>query len=830
MGEVYRARDPRLGREVAIKVLSASFTNRDRVARFEQEARAAGALNHPNIVVVYDVGEHEGLPYVVTELLEGETLRARLRRGPLPPRKAVDFGIQAAQGLAAAHEKGIVHRDLKPENLFLTADGRVKIFDFGLAKLAPSTLADDGQSSAPTVPGDLPATEPGTVLGTVGYMAPEQVRGRPADRRVDIFALGAVLDEMLAGQHAFAGESSADIMSAILREDPPPLRESDRLPAALAHIVQHCLEKDPEERFQSARDLVFDLRQVQWQWAPSDASSPRPALPVRRWRLWWLLPGLAVVAAAALAARHFLRSEAQTSFVPLTFSRGTVLSARFSPDGKSVFHSAAWEGRESEVFESRPGSPESRALGAPGARLLAVSSQGELALCLRSRYAGGHRFVGTLARIPAAGGAPREVLDEVEAADWSPDGGELAIVRSSGAGGRSRLEYPIGTLLHETDGAIRDPRVSPDGSQVAFFDDPDGLRSSGVVTVVDRSGRRRALTPSWGNAHGLAWSAGGSEIWFAAGGSGENRAILSVSLSGRVRVVTRVPGSLTLHDAYTGGQVLLSLEDERHGIRALAPGRAEETELSLFDESAVADLSADGRRLLFGDRKGVYLRTTDGGPAIRLGDGFADALSPDGAWALTTAPADDKLVLLPTGAGSPRVLSHQAITSYAGASWLPDGKRILFNAREPGRGLRAFLRGIDDQAPPRPATPEGAWVLAVSPDGTLLAAVSAGQPISLYALGSGEARPVAGSQPGDRPAGWTADAQALWVFRRGAAPAPVYRLDLATGRRQLFRSLVPSDAAGVLSVNAYRSTADGSSYAYGYWRMRSRLYLVEGLR
>ncbi|HLN93764.1 MAG TPA: serine/threonine-protein kinase, partial [Thermoanaerobaculia bacterium] len=257
MGEVYRAKDPRLGREVAVKVLPASFSkDPDRLRRFEHEARAAGVLNHPNITAVYDIGSVEGSPYVVSELLEGETLRSRLDAGPLAPRKALDYAIQIARGLAAAHEKGIVHRDLKPENLFVTKDGRVKILDFGLAKLIRSEEGVD-LTELPTA---TVGTEPGIVMGTLGYMSPEQVRGKPTDHRSDIFAFGAILWEMLSGRRAFHADTPADTMTAILTKEPPDLSASGRdVPPGLERIVRHCLEKNVDERFHSAHDLAFDL-------------------------------------------------------------------------------------------------------------------------------------------------------------------------------------------------------------------------------------------------------------------------------------------------------------------------------------------------------------------------------------------------------------------------------------------------------------------------------------------------------------------------------------------------------------------------------------------
>src|SRR5882724_10216486 len=257
MGEVYRARDTRLDREVAIKILPANYaTDADRLKRFEQEARATSALNHPNILTVYDIGTHEGSPYIVAELLAGAELRDQLNDGVLSERKAIDYAQQIAQGLAAAHERGITHRDLKPENLFVTTDGRVKILDFGLAKLRPQ--GDEPVSSEVATAKQI--TDPGTVMGTVGYMSPEQVRGQPVDHRSDIFSFGAILYEMLSGQRAFRRETMAETMTAILKEEPPELTTlNSRVSAQLERVVSHCLEKRPEERFQSARDLGFAL-------------------------------------------------------------------------------------------------------------------------------------------------------------------------------------------------------------------------------------------------------------------------------------------------------------------------------------------------------------------------------------------------------------------------------------------------------------------------------------------------------------------------------------------------------------------------------------------
>ena len=387
MGEVYRARDPKLGREVAIKVLPAAFSaDKERLSRFEQEAQAAGALNHPNILTVYDVDTHDGSPYVVSELLEGETLRERLgahaSNVPLPQRKAIDYALQIAHGLSAAHEKGIVHRDLKPENLFITKDGRVKILDFGLAKLL-RPRSGDVDTEAATMHAH---TDPGVVLGTVGYMSPEQVRGQRVDHRSDIFSFGTVFYEMLSGRRAFHGQSAVETMSAILKEDPPELtKDNAAISPALEQGVRHCLEKNPEERFQSARDLAFAINSLSG--LSSGASVTRAAgvtLPSRRWRLQLIVFPLVIL--AALAGGLFLGKPVWKISPPalhqITFRSGTIFTARFAPDGQTIVYGAAWEGKPSEVFSARTDSPELRPLGAADASLLSISANGEMALLL----------------------------------------------------------------------------------------------------------------------------------------------------------------------------------------------------------------------------------------------------------------------------------------------------------------------------------------------------------------------------------------------------------------------------------------------------------------
>ena len=491
MGEVYRAHDTRLRRDVAIKVLPAVYSaDPDRLRRFEQEARAAAALNHPNILAVHDIGTEAGAPYIISELLQGQTLRDAIGHGPLAPRKAVTYAIEIANGLAAAHEKGIVHRDLKPENVFVTDEGRVKILDFGLAKLRQPPAA--GIDPAGTAPG---ATQ-SQVIGTAGYMSPEQVRGQAADARSDLFSFGAMLYEMVCGERAFKGEHTIETLSAILQHDPPDLTASHAAVApALAHIVQHCLEKDRDQRFQSARDLAFALGKLSQSSVAGSAAIPvLPPSRARRWLLTAAAAALLTLCAVAgyLAGRH-ADLPPQPSFRQLTFRRGYIAAARFAPDGQTVVSNASWDGKPAELLSTRLDTAESSTLPLSGAELLSVSRTGDLAVLVKERI---------LAHVPLGGGGTREILDHVVDADWAPDG-TLAAVRIDQA--RTWLEYPVGTSLYEQKmTAILNVRVSPGGDLVALLEremlaaEPGGSPSS-IARAVSKAARRSGgtSTPVW---------------------------------------------------------------------------------------------------------------------------------------------------------------------------------------------------------------------------------------------------------------------------------------------------------------------------------------------
>ena len=839
MGEVYRARDERLKRDVAVKVLPALFSaDADRLRRFEQEAQAAGGLNHPNITAVYDLGSHEGAPYIVTELLEGETLRARLLAGSLPVRKAIDYAVQIARGLAAAHEKGIVHRDLKPENLFLTKDGRVKILDFGLAKLKPET-GDDGKTDMKTVSG---GTEPGVVLGTMGYMSPEQVRGKPADRRSDLFGFGTILYEMLSGQRAFRGDTAADTITAILTKEPSDLSQTNReIHPGIDRIVRHCLEKNPEERFESARDVAFDLESLSGLSAPTGTGAvAAPFAEAKRRRVWPLVAGAVLATAVAVGLPAYLAGrkagdQPPPSFRQLTFRRGEIQSAQFAPDGTTVVYSAAWDGSPVEIFVGRLESPDSRPFGLAGAEVLAISRLGEAAVSLNRHNVGGFRRSGTLARVSIAGGAPRDVLEDVEWADWAPDGKDLAVVRAEH--GEIRLEYPIGKVLSKTSGWIGNPRVSPAGDRVAFVDHPSATDDGGSIAVVDRTGRKTTLSKPFASVQGLAWRPDGTEVWFT-GADVSLRAVYSASLSGNVRLRSRVAGNLTLRDISAGGRLLVTRDTPRQEMRGLAPGEPRERDLTWLDYSLPTAISADGRTVLFteggeggGPGYSVYIRTTDGSPAVRLGEGFGQALSPDKKWAIAIQrPATDpQLVAYPTGAGEARVFSKEGLAVW-NACWFPDGKRLLFTANEQGRGPRLYERDFSG-GKPRALTPEGYRGLrgVVSPDGAWAMVTGPDRKTYLYPLAGGEPTVVPGVDVNEVVADFASDSRSVYVYRRGEIPTHVSRLDLTTGSRQPWRSLAPADAGGVSDLNPLPARS-GDSYVYNYNRTLSDLYLVEGVK
>jgi Tol biopolymer transport system component len=836
MGEVYRATDTRLGREVAIKVLPASAaSDPERRKRFEQEARSASALNHPNILTVYDVGEIEGTSYLAMELVEGKTLRELLASAePIPMKRLLDIATQTADGLARAHASGIVHRDLKPENLMVSRDGFVKILDFGLAKLTEPISQD--ASGLPTV---LPsATEPGTVMGTAGYMSPEQASGQPVDYRSDQFTLGAILYEMATGKRAFQRKTGAETLVAIIREDPEPFGQlAPKAPAPVRWIVERLLTKDPEERYASTKDLARDLKNVRDHLSETSVSGGlQAAEPMKPRRRGWVLPAAAALA-AGIAAGFLLRglvrpgSSAPVALTKLTWARGPLMSARFAPDSQTIVYSAAWEGRPLDIFTTRPGSSESRSLELSGASLLSISSGGELAVALNRHFLFGFESIGTLARVPLDGGAPREVLEDVQSADWSPDGTSLVVARQ--VENRVRIDYPIGKPIYQAPGWVADIRFSPDGHLIAFIDHPVRGDNVGHVKVIDTNGKV-LFTGPFAQA-GVAWSRRGDEVW-----SSGRSTISATSLSGKTRNVWNVPNGF-LKDVARDGRVLISTNASRREIVGFSDGDRTERNLTWLDWSFPKGITTDGKAVLFEEQNveppGIYLRKLDGSPAVRIGDGDAWGFSPDGRSVLSRSIGatghtewTGQFTLLPTGTGEPKPLSQTGLLCQA-ATWFPDGRRILIQAHDPGHGSRLFVQDVPD-GKARPITPEGVSIFfhVVSPDGQWVVATGADQRIALYPVERGEPRPVPGLEREDIPLRWTSDGAGLFIYRPSAPPLRVEKVDVKTGRRTLWKEIRPPDPSGVQQVGPIEIAPDEKSYVYSYRRVLDELYLATGLR
>jgi serine/threonine protein kinase/dipeptidyl aminopeptidase/acylaminoacyl peptidase len=838
MGEVYRARDMRLNRDVALKILPPTFADdADRLRRFQLEAQAAGSLNHPNIVAVYDVGHSDGVAYVVTELLEGETLRERLQGSALPVRKAIEYGTQIARGLAAAHAKGVTHRDIKPENLFVTQDGFVKLLDFGLAKL--SRAAGAGGLPATSAPTAALDTAPGVVMGTVGYMAPEQVKGAAVDHRSDVFSLGVVLYEMLASRRAFTGDSSVEIMSAIIREDPPDLPPG--VPPVLERIVRRCLEKQPDQRFESARDLAFALESVSTGTGREKAVVGRRPVSKSLWIAAALLLAVAIAASGFFAGRRGWH-EPSLRFRALTFRRGNILTANFANDGKTIIYSAAWDGKPAELFSTQESSPESRPLGIRNAYPSSISRNGDLALILSQDMRFGEA-PGTLARVPVSGGAPREILEGVLYADWSPDGSQLAVVRGATSG--QVLEYPIGNKIYETVGFIDGVRVSPRGDRIAFVDSPLSGDWAGSLVIIDTRGKKQAASTGRWVLNGFGWAPDGSEVWFSAFQPGASSdSLYAMDTRSRVRRIAELPGMYYLTDIGPDGRALMYQLATSNLAPFRAAGAAAETDLYWHDGSLVRDISPDGSYLLFSEGGlsntsvdwDTYVRKTDGSPAVLLGKGLAMAFSPDGKWAMVnpnpdvTQPA--QLLAYPLRAGSGRPLTADSIRHIAGR-WLPDGERLVFVGVEPGHQLRYYVQDSMN-ARPRPISEEDvpfnrlADDIVISPDGKSIAALSRAG-IQLLAVDGSGAHALPRAEPGVSPLAWCSD-NSLLVFRPGELPARVMRVNLASGESRPWKQLSPAQRTGIGNVEPLRFLPDCETYAYSITFQLNTLYVASGIR
>jgi hypothetical protein len=832
IGEVYRAQDARLDRQVAIKVLAApaaagwTAVPDDRLARFEREARVLAALSHPNIVAIFDTGVHEDRLFVVMELLAGRTLREAI--GGMRLQKAIAVGIQIARGLGAAHDKGIVHRDLKPENVFLADDGQVKILDFGLAHRHLPPLTDNANTTV--------ATEPGVLMGTVGYMAPEQVRGQTVDARADVFALGAVIYEMVSGVRAFQRSSAADTLVAILSDDPPPIATTQSgVPPAIERITRHCLEKDPADRFQSAHDLAFALEALGG--ASIDAAErPVPArAPRRRW-IWpaALLATAALGVAAGIAVDRARRAEpGNLTFEAKTWDRQWITNARFGPDGRTLVFSAATSGMVPSLYVIPPNAIVPRPIGPPGTHLLAVSSKGEIAAITGARLAHHRIFTGTLSRLTMEGAA-RPWMQDVSEADFGPDGSTLAVIRS--VDGKWQLEYPAGTVLYTAStGYVSDLRVSPDGTRVAFFDHPGSGDNRGTLKVVGTDTRVSVLSGEYPGVEGLAWAADAAAVVFTPGDWSQYNVVVASLDGSPPRQVAAGPGYAVVSDLAANGRLLLTKGSLRYDLRGQVPGEATEREFPWLDGSLFPGLSHDGRRLVFEDVSQsagadyqVALRDIATGSVARLGPGTSLGLSPDSAWAAAQIPSTLQMVLYPTGVGEPvRLDSGPIDLTRIAVEWFSNSRRLMYCGRGRGAPARCYAQDVTG-GPPAVVTPDDVTsAVLAGDDRTLL--MQRGDQFQVMTIG-GTPIDAKGFAAADRLLTWNSEGRAVVVADNSTMPAGIDLVDPWSGSRRRLRVLAPPDRTGVVRIDHVHWLPDGRGYVYSYQREEGQLFIVSGWR
>ena len=804
MGEVYKARDPRLNRMVAIKVSREQFGE-----RFEREARAIAALNHPNIAQIYDLGEN----YIVMEFVDGAPLRK-----PESLRRLVDVTAQVADGLAAAHAAGFVHRDLKPDNILVTRSGVAKILDFGIAQRVAGSRREDQQTRT------LTATDPGTVVGTIAYMSPEQVCGSAVDHRSDIFSLGVILYELLSGARPFERPTPVETMHAILKEDPPAL--PDNHSPSLRQVVAHALEKQAERRFQSASDLAFALRMSGT--GTVIAGVAADGMPRRKWlAAGAALAGAAVVGGAGYWAGHRHATIPAPAYRELTFRDGWITRACFANDG-SVVYAARWGESPFKLYHQRVDDQIAREIDVPDlSNLAAVSSNNDVAVILSPKR--------TLARLPLSGGAPRQLVDNVVAADWSPDGASLAIALASG--GVQRIQYPIGRTLLETSMEVFSLSVSPSGDLVAY-----SATSVPEVRVgtVDRAGKDTLLTsfpvPSRFRPR-ICWR--GNEVWFKSPLITEPGIIYAVDRKGSRRKVAGLPGMFFVESISSDGKLLLRRLRVQNGLAGLARGDTSERDLSWVEFIDVPLLLAEnGSVCVFngvseGQKPVCYMRRLDGSPAVRLTTGMGRSLSPDNQWVLVRR-SEPRLqsFLVPTGPGEEKPFEIEGLDPANAdiVAWLPDETYVVLG-NEPGKPARAYLWRAHRKEL-RAIGPEGPLRLNpafVDPGRTRLLVQRLGDGWITLSIPAGNAEPVGKLPAGLQPVGWTADGRGLWVAPvTGAGTVRISRLDLSSGSVSSFRELHLSSEARLQATNL-KITPDGQCYVYNADIRTSELYLAEGL-
>ena len=854
MGTVYLAQDARLGRKIALKLLPPQFTNdEDRLRRFQQEARAASALNHPNILTVHEIEQKAGLHYIATEFVDGVTLRQHMNNQRMNLGEVLDVATQVASALKAAHAAGIAHRDIKPENVMIRSDGYIKVLDFGLAK-----LTENDSAPAPS------ETNPGVVMGTPRYMSPEQARGRDVDLRTDIFSLGTVIYEMVTGKLPFEGETTTDVIAALIKDEPESMRTIvPELPLEFEQVVNRALVKDRGLRYQTIAEFLSALQglkdEIKGALAGTidgsldaqtirtrTATDPHAQQQTERLSLSTgrnLAIALALIAVVAGAIGLLIKRRApslseritRTSH-QLTFRDGFIAAARFAADGKGVVYSGGLDGKPLELFYTDVDGSQSRSAGIESAALKSVSRSGKIAVLVNFELNWADGYKGTLKILPAGGGSPETVIDGVDDAAFAPDD-TFAIFRSFD--GEQQLEYPAGTVLYRSPGWMSYPRFSPKGDKIAFFEHPLG-DYSGSIAVFDLASKTKTdISTGWQALKGLAWNPQTDEIWFGGSQVSKRGNINAVSLFGSLRMIHESTGvGVRIDDISADGKLLITQGTNHTTMIALQGKAATEAVDSRFAWSTSADISADGNTLLFyqwgyepkaaSDESEVYLRRLNSEP-VKLGQGRALALSPDANWALTvqTKP-QPHLVLLPTWVGQPKPLSNPGIKEYHYASFFPDGKQILFTGLEARDDalIRSFVQDVNT-GEFHPLTEEGTVALRVSPDGKRVITLQPDRTFYIQGLNGGEAKEIPGLERDDEPIQWSDDGRAIFVKGPGDFATKIYRVNLETGERQEWKDIDPPNKVGHIGLEVNPGgiliTPDGKVCIYTYWILLQQL-------
>ncbi len=839
MGEVYRATDTRLARDVAVKVLPAALTkDKDRLWRFEQEAKTVAALNHPNILGIHDIGTYEGSPFLVSELLEGDTLRQKIDAGPIATRRAIEYALGIAQGLAAAHDKGIVHRDLKPENVFITRDGRVKILDFGLAKL---TRAEGSMETATTMTMASPSTIPGVVMGTVGYMSPEQVRGEVSDGRSDIFSFGAVLYEMLTGTRAFKRDTVAETMTAILKEEPPDLLETGwQGPIGLQRILSRCVEKSVERRFQSASDLAFAIEAVSGTGtgtSPSVAAAVAEVPKKRRW-LWIAAGGLACLAAGAGISWILLPGPKPVpTFQRVSYEDGTMIRGRFASDGRTVVYSGVLSGGVPDTYVIREDYPTSVPTGLQGAMVLAISKQDHMAVLVRPHFWAQYEWGGTLARVPVGGTTPRELLENVYDADWAPDGEQLAVIDRKND--KWRLQYPIGKVLLETDNWLSGLRVSPDGKTLAVFRHPPEEKDDrGYVLLLSQDGKEKVVSKEWEALEGMAWTADGKEVWYGAAAAGDQYCVRASNMKGEERTVYCGTSGTRVHDISPAGRTLVTSDVQRAATVAMEHGAKEDKAVSGLAERLNPRLTPDGTEVVVTDateRGGsdysVYAQKMSGGAPIRIGGGgYGTDVSDDGKWVLVVLPgeAKGKVQVIPVGAGEAQTLQWEGF-QVIWANWFPDSQHILLRGNPAGQPVGLYETDRSGSAPKMLVKDAAGWA-DVMPDGENLLLLT-GDVLVKRSLKDGSETKMRTLEPGEVPLDWAKEPNHMYTQIATQTNVQIFKIDLGSEKREPWQVIAPKDLEGALLVMEPGTiTPDGKWMMVNYVDPAGEFYTSENLR